>query len=511
MMHRPIFVAGALWILLLLKLIFYCSLVPRWEGYDEFAHFAFVGHLVNNHTLPALKDAAVSDDIVQSLHDGPVPWTIRNWTPDWIAHDDYWSGHRSQPANAPAAPVRQYEAQQPPLAYVIYAVPYAMVRNASLGVRAWIVRITGSLIASLVIPLAFVIARRVFGNPNQALAVAAIVASMPELMMTADHGGNEPLAIVLGSLCVYALCFGGPLLLGCMLGLGLLTKAYFLTMLPAIALVYMIRYRRRAAKPLLITFGIAIAIAGWWYARAWYVTGSLTGTQFAGQVAGSPTQIHWLRVADFALVSHVWIGGWSFLVLRTWMYRAVEIIFLAAAAGLAIRAARKRIPPPVGICITTLAWFWLGMAYFAYATYVATGEAAVLGYYAYALVVPEAICLMAGLATRFAAPALVTFFAALEVYGTVFFLMPYYAGITRHTVRGSVPAARIGQLFQGGLFHNLAVNKPAFLTPGVLLGLCLVFLMAAAGIVTVSWLLAFGESGEARTGAADRLVALGPG
>ncbi len=473
-----------LWLCVLAKLIFYSSFVPLWEGYDEFAHFAFVEYLFNNHALPDGRNAVVPPDIAASLRAGPVPWTIRTWTGS-VPYEDFWQGRR--PVPRPPADQRLYEAQQPPLAYLLYAIPYAAFHSAGLPTRVWIVRITGSLIVSFVVPLGFLLAHRVFGDTAHAVAVIAIVASMPELMMTADHGGNEPLAILLGTACVLALVSRRALLLGCLLGLGLLTKAYFLTLIPVVAVVF---FRQR--RQMLIAFATAIAISGWWYARAVYVTGSLTGTQFSAATAHPLNSINWLRVADFALISHIWLGGWSFLVVRTWMYRATELIMLAAAVGIVLQLARRRLSQPIAVCAGTLLSFIAGMAYFAYATWRATGDAAVFGYYAYALIVPEAVCFVAGLSTRFIIPAVVTLFAGIELYGAVFFLMPYYAGITAHTVRGSVPAMQIGQI-GGQLFRNLAVNKPDFLSPGVLIALWIVFLAALASIVAVGFYSGFGE------------------
>jgi hypothetical protein len=135
-------------------------------------------------------------------------------------------------------------------------------------------------------------------------------------------------------------------------------------------------------------------------------------------------------------------------------------------------------------------------------------------------VVPEAVCLIAGISalvprllTRFVVPGLVICFAALEVYGTVLCLMPYYAGITAHTPRGSVPVMQASRLLNGGipeLFRNLAVNKPDFLPPGALLALWVGFLVAVAGIFAVTVLLASaGERGKSGSGAANGFVPLG--
>lgn len=546
--RRHIALAGIVWFCFLMKLVFYAGFVPLWEGYDEFAHFAYVQHLAEAHTLPDLRNAATSEEVAESLRLAPVPWTIRQWTPGGITHDDFWrlpAGLREQRARdlkkIPvelarnfAPDLRLYEAQQPPLAYLLYAIPYMAFHGASLLTRAWVIRLTGCAMASFVIPLGFLVALRIFGNAAQAVGVVAVVASMPELMMTADHGGNEPLAIVLGTACVCVFCrltdnshrpILRALFLGCLLGCGLLTKAYFLTMIPAVAGVFAVLLwrnpasRRQLARQLIVTAAAALAIAGWWYARALFVTGTLTGSQIAiaAQRSAVPLPravagIGWVRVADFALSSHIWLGGWSFLVLRTWMYRIIELILLAACASLILRVAKKRILFPLGVCIAVQLCFWGGLVYFACSTWLATGEAAVFGYYAYALAVPEAVCLVAGFsARRFVAPALVICFAAIEVYGTVFCLMPYYAGFTAHTVRGSVPAMQASALVNGGmaeLFRNLAVNKPDFLSADILFALWVGFLLAIAGVVAVTLLLTFSKRSEARPRAADGFVPL---
>jgi hypothetical protein len=528
--HRCLILTGVLWLSFLTKLLFYSSFVPLWEGYDEFAHFAFVQYLTANHKLPPLKNTGVSQEVAESLRLAPVPWTIRQWTPGGISHDDFWhlpEASRDQrerelkqiprtSAREQAPNLRLYEAQQPPLAYLLYSVPYAAFQNADLPTRAWILRIAGSAIASLVVPLGFFLSRRVLGDELHAVGVAAVVAAMPELTMLADHGGNEPLAIVLGTACVCGLCLmaekSSPwraLLLGSLLGCALLTKSYFLTLIPVVLIVVLIAFlRRRIAIQLLITVAAAIAIAGWWYGRAIYTTGTLTTDQISIAARQSATPIlraiqgvNWRGAADFALTSHIWLGGWSFLVLRTWMYRAVELILIVGQVANLRRVGN----PPFAICIAAQFFFWAGMAYFAIETYLATGESAVFGFYACALVVPEALCVTAGIATllpgtwkRFVVPCLAVSFAATEVYGTAFCLMPYYAGFTAHSPRGSVPAMHSGQFLHGGtaaLFRNLAVNKPDFLTPGVLLTLFAGFLFAIAGVVVVSVLTAWGGAG----------------
>jgi hypothetical protein len=533
----PTFLISVLWLCFVARVFFYASFVPLWEGYDEFSHFGFVQHLAANHSLPDPRNATVSKEIAESLRLAPVPWTIREWKPGWTTHDDYWRLPREvrrerertirelspQLALESAPDLSQYEAQQPPLAYLVFSLPYAAFRSAPLVVRAWLIRIVGGLIASLIVPAGFLISRRFVNDDWQAVGVAAVIASTPELMLSIDHGGNEPLAILFGAGCLYGLRrvaddarkLGSSFLLGAILGLGLLTKAYFLAVIPAVCAVYAVslcarpQFRRRIFLELLTTFGVAAVIAGWWYAHAILVTGTPTGDQTAiaarqsgVSVIRAVMSIDWRRVADFAIFSHIWLGGWSFLVLRTWMYRLVEFLFLGAGIGIVFRSRRTlrtvSSPARLAICLALQFFFWAGMAWHALTAFRASGQAGVFGFYAYALVIPETVCLIAGIGAllprptvRFIVPALVSLFAALEIFAVIFYLMPYYAGFTAHTNKGNVPAMSLSSFGNfGQLFRNLAVNKPGFLTPEVLVGLWIGFLVAAAASITVSFVVA---------------------
>ncbi|PYS25341.1 MAG: hypothetical protein DMG11_23080 [Acidobacteria bacterium] len=42
---------AAIWVIFLCKGIFYSLLFPIWEGFDEYAHFAFIQYLAIHHHL----------------------------------------------------------------------------------------------------------------------------------------------------------------------------------------------------------------------------------------------------------------------------------------------------------------------------------------------------------------------------------------------------------------------------------------------------------------------------
>jgi hypothetical protein len=80
-----------------------------------------------------------------------------------------------------------------------------------------------------------------------------------------------------------------------------------------------------------------------------------------------------------------------------------------------------------------------------------------------------------------AAASLTGLLLLLEVYATHFVLIPYYTGLIRHNESGTVATFRISQASAAGwgeILKRIAINKPDFLVPTVLIVLWFVFLAA---------------------------------
>jgi hypothetical protein len=487
--------------------------------------------------MPKVGTARNSREVAESLKYVPVPWTIRGWSTEWQPHDSFWRmppadrDRRAQLlftmpawwAGAEAAEPRPlYEAQQPPLAYILLYVPYRLFGHASLPTRVWVLRMFCCAVASLIVPLGFVTARRVFMNEWHALGAVLMICAMPEFLITATRLSNEALAIVLGTATLYfAARISDPdcprpllsaLALGAALGFGLLTKAYFLALLMTVTGLYAClwwtrrHWRGKIVSQASITFVLALAVAGWWYAQAFFRTGSLSGEQQAAAASHSGVgmldaifRINWVRVVDFALVSHLWLGGWSFLVVRSWMYRILELALISAVAGLSMR--RRSIPFIVAIprylwiYSAFLLTFACALGFQALAAYRNTGDAGAFGYYAYCLVVAEAVCLLTGITAlmpgrskRFAIPLMTGLLSCLEVFGVCFYQMPYYAGLIGHNPRGTVGALRLDQIGNGRfniMFQNLAWGKPQFIDANVMQFLGALFLVGVIGALPI--------------------------
>ncbi len=194
-------------------------------------------------------------------------------------------------------PIQNYESQQAPLYYWLFAIPLRWMGSLPLLSRVYLLRILSLVLASLAIPLMYWIARQVLGSEAQAMGATAIVVLLPELMINVARVGNECLALLCYTTMLAAavkvlqrpLLWRGWLLLGAALGCGLLTKAYFLTAVPAVVAVAVIVLSSRnpsdAQRPAIATVAVrfsaalamSVLIAGRWYAHVHSMTGSWSG------------------------------------------------------------------------------------------------------------------------------------------------------------------------------------------------------------------------------------------
>jgi hypothetical protein len=259
---------------------------------------------------------------------------------------------------------------------------------------------------------------------------------------------------------------------------------------------------------------LAGLMAGWWYVGAWRATGTFSGEQIDAAAArfglsgklAALWSVNWLRVLDSAATTHIWTGGWSFLTVRSWMYRVFEFPAIAAGAGLIALAARLsgrvyRRALGVGDACFSLAacaylLFCVGLAYYAIVVYITRGISTALGWYLYGIAGAEAVLLASGftglLGTRRAAgcvAAAAVLASTLDLYTVHFLSVPYYAGLTAHLPSGFLATfhpASLRAIGLTGVFARMAVNKPAGLGPSALAALWIGYLCATAGLLAYS-------------------------
>jgi hypothetical protein len=302
---------------------------------------------------------------------------------------------------------------------------------------------------------------------------------MPAVPLFFAHVGNDALAFPLITLSLWAMTRARPqwIAAGIVMGGAMLAKGYALALAP----VFLIAAWRD--RKILAGLALALVVAGWWYAGNLAATGTLAGDQMdvaahagLGAKFSAIRHVAWLRVLDSGAMTHIWIGGWSFLQVRSWMYRVWELIAILGIAGL-VRLGRRMDP----LLPAAQFLFILAMAYFSVNTFVAMGISAGVGWYALSMAGVEATLLACGFAGLFgvarakvAMSAAVLLALAFDLYTVHFVLAPYYAGLIQHRANGSLEAFHwdtlppVGRLWPLYLVANAALAwcaKPAGLRP----------------------------------------------
>src|SRR5215204_37105 len=138
-----------IWVAFLARGAFYCVQQPMWEGFDEWAHFAYIQHLVENGAPPSRSDP-IGDEVRRSLESVPLSSHAAMDVPGAITHDQFWKIARAERTRDSFA-LAQYEAQQPPLYYWLSTIPYSAFEHQSLPARVLALRLFSVAVASVVI------------------------------------------------------------------------------------------------------------------------------------------------------------------------------------------------------------------------------------------------------------------------------------------------------------------------------------------------------------------------
>lgn len=436
MPRRLIFI----WALFLVRGFFYCAMLPLWEGWDEYAHFATVQHWAYQRTMPQFDDP-MPREVDESMRLAPLAYELRWIGPPYLTHEQWWQlpeAQRSERlrllsamppawAREPALhPFRTYQAQQPPLYYWLLAIPLRLASGWSLLSRVFLLRCLSMAIASLAVPLTWRAAANL--DRDHALDAVAMLAIAPGFLIDTFRIANDSVAIVAAALLLLLLSKPrtSPIAVGLTLGLALLAKAYLLALIPAVILCW---WRRK--KALAIALGLALVTGGWWYARNLLAGHTLSGWQDhpGGGILGSAFHVNWLAAANITAKTFIWWGAWSFLTLKSWIYIVIEVIGLAGAV-LAMRRWRD-----LKIPLIFVAFYLLQMAYGTLLYFKAEGVPNLPGWYMWPVGGALAMILSAGL--KRASTILIGLLALLDLYGVVAVMLPYYAGLAP---RGHVDA-----------------------------------------------------------------------
>ncbi|MGA2260263.1 MAG: hypothetical protein ABSH28_02370 [Acidobacteriota bacterium] len=448
-----------LWIALIFQGLVFISTTAIWDGFDEPFHYAYIQHLAENGALPVYGRTMISKEMTRSFELAPLSNAFNSilggrYTTfaEYRRLTDESRRDRAQALRSISKedrtvadtqyPISNYEAHQTPLYYLIAVPVYRMCSSLDLPTRVFCLRLFSLLIGSLTLFAAYAAALRAFRGHWGPRTVIFILALMPMFIGTIARISNDALAVPLGSVLVLLVIdyfvgtpnSGRAIQIGIVLGLGLLTKAYFLALLAATIAIFAVAVcvatdRKRLLRHLAMMVVLAASISFGWYARNYTLYGNFSGMQeltltaslsIADRLAMA-ARVPWLTAWHGMIKQHIWLGNMSLLELSRATYDFGYFVILLASLGLCGRgisilrrvlAKRARTSSAclfnegevraqdrtLAIAILFYAFFLLATAYHMWQNFIlvqmpgGTG-----GYYLYAAIVPELILLVYGL------------------------------------------------------------------------------------------------------------------
>lgn len=353
---------------------FYAAITPPFEAPDEASHFLYTSNLLDTGQLPILETRAVM-------------------------------------AREPAVESQSVQRHHPPLYYVIGALLISPTKRtdlaeylqlnplASIGVVAdnnqnvylhpvptpsgdtalavWILRLYSITLATGTVWLVYRCACLVTDDHRIALLALLLVISIPTFVHISASINNDNLVTLLHAAGIY-LCLRiwqtrmirvrDVLLAGVILGAVALTKINGLTLFGIVygwlifgALIRRLRWRR-VALLIGVSFGMALALAGWWYLRNLQLYGDLLALQATLRIWGRGGPPH--LVTPFE-AKGIWESFWFILGYFNvrgpdWLYAIyLPIVSLLAVIGLILSfrrlpALRLRLLFMVGIALAAV-------------------------------------------------------------------------------------------------------------------------------------------------------------
>lgn len=312
---------------------------PVGEGMDVDGHLAYVVFLVREGRPPLTGEPSVPADVAGLREhclasDYVCPGSYRRWAGLSSAERD--AERRAWLTPKPDAPYvsENYEAQHPPLYYLVLSPLARLARRLPYDRQLFWYGATSAVFAASAVPALWLLFRRRFGA-GPSLALVTAVAWFPNLMPFLGRLTNDALAFPL--VCWFLAVVDRPRLArrdvvagAVLLVAGLLTKSYFLTLVPAFLALCFFRGGEGRTSPRMLVLGAAVLAAGAvpLLAANYATTGLAIPVLEARLTAGEPL---WRKVSGLFMVDWVlflalmarglfWSGYWSWVAPGPWYY-----------------------------------------------------------------------------------------------------------------------------------------------------------------------------------------------
>ncbi len=360
--------AAAIWVAVSAAAVWYALVQPVWSVVDEGPHFGYVELVAEKAELPRAGDTVISESVLAIGRD-------RQWGWQYPRDPSLRLEGAEPPAGLPERDVSEwvrsnlwrfnYEAIQPPLYYLGAALVYLVVPGSTI-VKVYAIRVFSALLGSLVVVIAYRLARRIApGSRLLLLGAPASFLVLQGFLLNTSQVTNDSLAATLGGLVVLAMVafwqadpdeLTRPRLVvgGAVLGAALLTKSVLWYLAPMTAILFIARLgMREGVRKLVPVVATSAALFLPWLARNVLVYGEPTGQSRMGRFLGAFFPAPSLRdlgsLWDYAfdssrhmLLSYIWGEPTWVWAYQPYNRAAGYLAWGGALAGWVLWALRRR-------------------------------------------------------------------------------------------------------------------------------------------------------------------------
>ncbi len=428
----------------LIKGLLFAAIIPAWQGPDEPVQFGYVQYLVERKTFPIMGKAFLPPSIIASLNRVDF-WRYRGWETDF--------------AGPPPDPLTKkdilYSAMHPPLYYSMCIPFYLVARSGGILAQLFSVRLFNVILGGLVVLLAFKITQIIFpGDYFMWIGATSLVLLHPQLSFTMAVTNNDNLTILLLSLLLYILILAfknslttkRSVVVGLILGLGMLSKGFFLAAVPLIGFCYLLILLRRDLniltilsffKYLCLTYFSGFLVCGWWYLRNLQIYGSLNPIiKYERPITSLSVLLFKTQFLRDLFVSFWGNFGWHCFKLPHSIYRILFISCALSAVGILLhflKIASRRIKPPAHSLQSLILLLACIFGFLAILVWYEFKIATVQGRYFFPSIIPFCVLLVLGIKNLIPSPlrklGLLAFLSGatyLNIFSLYFIILFYY-------------------------------------------------------------------------------------
>lgn len=480
-------VAGSLIAAFLARGPLYLSVFPPFEGWDEYQHLAYIAHLDETGMLPVARPETRVSLALRPLVIA-VPHAATDQLREWgaLSYADYWNAPPSGTVREASSSPRLYQAQHPPLAYVLALPIWRALKTTDPLAGIYALRTMNLLLVAAALVLFAGALTRLVPAFGPRVAVLALVCLHPLFFQNVARVAPDALAVATGVAGISLLVLAD--------GRTLLTRGLFAAVCFAASI-----WSKQTSLTLIPTLVLGVPVVGWVHGvssgRLWRITsivsvaflllvapiwlwnyrhyGAFLTTQDSLELAArgsvvdalatSFVRLDWKAVIDTFLVpGRPWVGGWSFLpmhetlaAIHGWYW---GIVLAAAGAGAMVAMLRrtKLVEPAasvpwtdtgdagrLAVCASVVIFTALGMLYHLVLSQAVFGRPMTNPWYfmtalpcLFVLLVRGLDAINGRLATA-AVAGLAVLYVAIDLHGTWVQMPRYYASTTNAALQWS--------------------------------------------------------------------------